>query len=185
MAVGRVVAVHGQGGAVRVVSQSDNPRRFRVGAVLWAGEVPCTVHRVQHRGPQLILTFAGVDATGAAGLAGQQLSVPAADVPTPPAGTYYHYQLIGMDVVTEAGATLGTLTEVLETGANDVYVVRSASAEWLFPATAGVVVGVDVAANRMTVRVMEGLEPRPVAKHTPPAQRRHRAQARRRPRTGT
>lgn len=179
--MGRVASVHGQEGVVRVVPQSDNPRRFRVGATLWAGDTRYTIERVQRHGAQLLLTFAGMDAASAAALAGQALSVAEADVPAPPAGTYYHYQLIGMDVVSDAGKDLGTLTEVLETGANDVYVVRSPSAEWLLPATPEVVMAVDLAAHRMTVHMMEGLEARPLRERRPRVPRRHRAPAPRAP----
>ena len=66
---------------------------------------------------------------------------------------YYHFQLIGLDVVDEAGNRLGTLAEILETGANDVYVVRAQDGtETLFPALKDVVLSVDLAVGRITVR---------------------------------
>lgn len=73
---------------------------------------------------------------------------------------YYLYQLIGMQVETETGAALGELTEVIETGANDVYVVaHPVHGDVLLPATDEVVISIDFEQNRMTVRLMDGLLP--------------------------
>jgi 16S rRNA processing protein RimM len=81
-------------------------------------------------------------------------------VPPLPEDTYYHYQLLDMTVVDPAGAELGTLTEVISTGANDVYVVTAEGSELMIPALAYVVLEVDVANARMTIDVPEGIEPR-------------------------
>ena len=68
-------------------------------------------------------------------------------------GEYFHYQLIGMRVRTEEGEELGEIREILETGSNDVYIVGGAQGELLIPATAHVVLDVDVAAGAMLVRL--------------------------------
>ena len=72
-------------------------------------------------------------------------------------GEYFHYQLIGMRVRTVEGEELGEIQEILETGSNDVYIIRDASRELLIPATAQVVLEVDVAGKAMTVRLPDGL----------------------------
>jgi 16S rRNA processing protein RimM len=75
-------------------------------------------------------------------------------------GEHYLYQLVGLTVQTEAGEALGTLTEVLETGANDVYIVESPRyGEVLIPATTETILSTDVATKLMTVRLPEGLLP--------------------------
>ena len=79
-----------------------------------------------------------------------------AAAPLPP-GTYYHHQLLGLPVVTEAGEALGALAEVLETGANDVYVVQGEGGELLLPAIRSVILSIDLAARQITVRVPDGL----------------------------
>ena len=82
----------------------------------------------------LLLRFTGIAARGdAAALQGETLCVPADEAPEAPPGTYYHYQLVGMSVHDGAGERLGTLTEIIATGANDVYVVTGESAELLLP----------------------------------------------------
>lgn len=71
-------------------------------------------------------------------------------------GEYYVPDLIGMEVVTEEGRSVGKLTEVLETGANDVYVVNG-DAEHLIPAVKEFVKAVDPEEGVMTVHLIEGM----------------------------
>jgi 16S rRNA processing protein RimM len=72
-------------------------------------------------------------------------------------GEYYHFQLIGVEVMTESGEGLGRVTEVLETGANDVYVVRGSRGEVLIPAIESVVRELDLETNRMVVSPLPGM----------------------------
>ena len=66
--------------------------------------------------------------------------------------------LIDMEVVTDEGETLGTLIDVMETGANDVYVVETSDGEEiLLPAIRDCILDVNVEEKRMTVHVLEGL----------------------------
>jgi 16S rRNA processing protein RimM len=75
-------------------------------------------------------------------------------------GEHYLFQLIGMTVQLETGETLGTLVDVMETGANDVYVVESDEyGEVLIPATEHTVLNTDAQARCITVRLPEGLLP--------------------------
>ncbi|MBE2266947.1 MAG: 16S rRNA processing protein RimM, partial [Anaerolinea sp.] len=75
-------------------------------------------------------------------------------------GEFYLYELIGLNVQTESGEALGTLTEVLETGANDVYVVNSPRyGEVLIPVLPETILETNIAAKRMTVRLPDGLLP--------------------------
>jgi 16S rRNA processing protein RimM len=69
----------------------------------------------------------------------------------------YAHDLVGMSVETAEGEELGTLAEILYTGANDVYVVSGPSGELLLPALLDVVLKVDLATRKMVVRVPEGL----------------------------
>jgi 16S rRNA processing protein RimM len=75
-------------------------------------------------------------------------------------GEFYLYQLIGLKVETSAGEALGTLIEVLETGANDVYIVDSPRyGEILIPVTDETILKTDVDAGLVTVNLPEGLLP--------------------------
>lgn len=78
-------------------------------------------------------------------------------VPSLPEGSYYHHELIGLNVF-EGAQKLGELSEILVTGANDVYVVRLAEGgELLLPAIPSVILEVNLAAQSMLVSVPEGL----------------------------
>jgi 16S rRNA processing protein RimM len=72
-------------------------------------------------------------------------------------GECYLYQIIHMRVVTVDGEELGEVAEIIETGANLVYVVRGKQGEILLPDTEEVVVSVDVQAGQITVRLIDGL----------------------------
>jgi 16S rRNA processing protein RimM len=66
--------------------------------------------------------------------------------------------LIGLKVVTDEGKEFGTVTDVLQTGANDVYVIQTQEGkEYLFPAIKQCILDVDLDAQVMTVHIMEGL----------------------------
>lgn len=159
--VGVVLGAHGSDGRVRVQPETDNPNRFRRGGRVIAQGRPLVIERTQ-RAPDgaLLVAFAGVtDRDAASALRGVELCVPAEETPPAPPGVYYHHQLIGLSVVNAAdGAPMGTLTEIVSTGANDVYVVTREDAELLLPALADVITKVDADAGRMTVAVPEGLE---------------------------
>ena len=75
-----------------------------------------------------------------------------------PDGSYYQFQLIGMKVDDLEKGYLGQLTDILETGANDVYVIRSeVYGEILVPAIKEVICNVDVTQNRMQIKLLPGL----------------------------
>jgi 16S rRNA processing protein RimM len=75
-------------------------------------------------------------------------------------GEFYLFELIGLEVRTEDGESLGTITEVLETGANDVYVLDSPRyGEVLIPATDETILKTDIAGGVVIVRLPEGLLP--------------------------
>ena len=67
------------------------------------------------------------------------------------------YEIVGLEVVTEEGRSLGKVSEVLSTGANDVYVVKGPSGETLIPAIASVVQAIDVAGGMLRITNQPGL----------------------------
>jgi 16S rRNA processing protein RimM len=153
VAVGRVLAPFGLKGELKVQSLTDNPERFRPGARLWAGAQPVTIGTTREAQGYLYVTFRGIpDRTAADRFRHQILQVPESELPPLPPGEHYRYQLVGLSVVDRDGRAIGTLEEVIETGANDVYRVRAEDGtDLLLPALEDVIVSVDLAANRMVV----------------------------------
>jgi 16S rRNA processing protein RimM len=79
-------------------------------------------------------------------------------VPSLPEGKIYQHELFGFEVVDENDNALGELVEIIETGANDVYVVRNADGhEILLPAIPAVILELDPARRLMRVHLLEGL----------------------------
>jgi 16S rRNA processing protein RimM len=106
----------------------------------------------------ILLKLSGVaDRTQAEQLRGQLVQVPVEEAMPLPEGSYYMYQLLGLQVITTEGETLGPIVNILETGANDVYVVDRQGKELLLPAIADVVQSVDLAKRQMIIRIMDGL----------------------------
>jgi len=115
-------------------------------------------HYREHQGAAL-LKLAGVNDRNAAELLrGARIAIVVDDLPGLPEGEYYAHQLVGLQVRRETGEALGTLTEVLATGSNDVYIVKTQTGELLLPAIESVIKTVDFGAGIMTVAVPEGLE---------------------------
>ncbi len=90
------------------------------------------------------------------------LEVPIDDLPELEEDAFYRFEILGLRVVDEDGTELGEVEEVIETGSNDVYVVRDAESELLIPAIDSVVKQVDTTEKRMIVTLLEGLERRPL-----------------------
>jgi 16S rRNA processing protein RimM len=109
-----------------------------------------------HKG-QLVLKLAGVDSIeGAEGLRGYWVLVPREQAKHLPRGSYYLYQLVGLDVYDTEGKHIGQVSEVITAAANDVYVVRGEgvtelSGELLVPAIKGVVKRIDPDGGRMVI----------------------------------
>ncbi len=151
--VGKITGPVGLDGSVRVETLTDVPQRFSPGAILFIKGAPRKVLRMRP-GRLPVIKLEGVDAREAAEkLRGAELYVPEGAVPEPAADTYYHFQLLDMQVVDIHGNILGTLTQILAYPAHDIYVVTHDGEETLIPAVADIVKSVDVAARRMVVDV--------------------------------
>ncbi len=156
VAVGRVLGAHGTKGALRVESLSDVPGRFAPGAAVWLQAVRRVIQSASAGRGALILKLEGIDDRASAErMRGEVLEVPETERPPLPPGAYYTDDLIGLRVVDPEGRLLGTLEEVVETGANDVYVVRGPRGELLLPAVDDVVLEVDLEGKRMVARPLE------------------------------
>ncbi len=100
----------------------------------------------------LAVKFEGIDDREvAAAMRGMQIAVPRDQLPAAAEDEYYWIDLIGLDVVNKEGIVLGKVSQLMETGANDVLVVRGETDERLIPFVSDYIVDVDLAAKRITV----------------------------------
>lgn len=145
--VGQVIKPQGVRGEVKVLPATDDPERFCDLARVFLdekGEEAREVLAARTREGFAYLLLAGVeDRDAAEGLRGRELYVARTEAAPLPEGRYYIADLIGMRVVDEAGKELGTLTDVLQAGGNDVYEVAG-SKTFRFPALKRVLRSVDV-----------------------------------------
>jgi 16S rRNA processing protein RimM len=107
---------------------------------------------------RMLVRFKGtVTREAAAELTNGELLADSERLPDPGPGQVYYFQLVGLEVRTEDGRVLGTLADILPTGAHPVYIVRG-ERELLIPAAPDVIRNVDLAARTMTVALPAGLE---------------------------
>jgi 16S rRNA processing protein RimM len=160
LAVGQVAGSHGLRGEFRIYLFTNHPDALRAVPTIYLGDAqePWAVRRIHPlpEGKEAIVRLVEVTTPeDAAALRGRRVWVDREALPPLPEGELYHYELIGLDVVDEAGAPLGRLAEIIETGANDVYVVRGTAGELLLPAINEVILAIDLENGRMTVRQQE------------------------------
>lgn len=100
----------------------------------------------------LMAKLAGVDTREAAeAMRGMQIAIPRSEFPDTGDDEYYWSDLIGLDVVNKDGQRFGQVAELMETGANEVLVVREGKSEWLIPFVGQFVLDVSLADKRITV----------------------------------
>ncbi len=161
LAIGRVIKPHGVHGEVRVEPMTDRPERFGWLKDIYLGEHDprrVGVVSVRYHQSYVLLKLDGYPTrTEAEALRNELLQVPEAEAIPLEEGEYFLHQLLGLEVVTEEGQSLGRLTEVMETGANNVFVIDGPGGQHLVPDIADVVLAIDVAAGRIVIRPMPGL----------------------------
>ena len=129
---------------------SSEPREY---AVARARVVPHT------RGAQVILDLDGIEERETAeALRGWLVQVTEDEAWKLPKGQYYWHQIVGLEVVTKDGRRLGPVSDILETGANDVYVVKREDGELLLPAIKDVIKKISPETGEMVVELLPGME---------------------------
>jgi 16S rRNA processing protein RimM len=140
---------------------TDFPERLKTGMTLFVGDQyqPMVVANRRPHASGMLVRFRGIKSPDDAGLyRNTWVYVPTANRPPLPEGEYYHHQLIGLNVVTDENRDLGVLVDIIETGANDVYIVRDPDGnETLLPAIPLVILDVKLADHQMRVHLLDGL----------------------------
>ena len=157
--IGRVVRPHGVRGELVVEPYSELLDSLAAESSVEIADASHTVAGIRRHKGRALLKLSGVeDRDEAERFRGQELAIEV-DLSEPlPEGTYYRWQILGLEVVDESGKSLGSITEIIETGANDVYVVSEDAGQLLLPAIEDVILEVDLDLGRMRVSLPAGLE---------------------------
>ncbi len=159
--IGKIVNVHGLRGDVKVVPWCDDPAFLCEFETLYLGEthrsVTVTGARIQKG--NVLLHLDGIETVEDAEKLRSQVLYMDRDEVELDEGVYYIQDLIGLEVMdADTGESYGTLTDVLQTGANDVYEIKDAVGKALYiPAIPDVVLKTDLQDGRMQIRPLEGL----------------------------
>lgn len=170
LTVGKLVNTHGIRGEIKVLSHTDFPEvRYAKGKKLLivpadgSARIEVTVESArEHKGMFIIKLKEYNNINDVEKYKGSLITVPSTDLVDLPENEYYFHQIVGCEVYTDEDESkpLGTIKEILQPGANDVWVVKPAKGQdILIPVIDDVVLHVDIEAKRITVHLMEGLLP--------------------------
>jgi len=163
VSIGVISGSYGLRGEVKIHPLTDFPERFKaLSKVILVNKDERLLMEVEKSRPHAsghLIKFKTLNTREAAdALRGYYLMIPEDQVFPLPEGSYYHFQLKGLTVYDEELGRIGILVDILETGANDVYVINSEQyGEVLIPAIGEVVLQVDLNEKRMKIRLLPGL----------------------------
>jgi 16S rRNA processing protein RimM len=161
--IGEIIGTHGIKGINKFRSYAESLEVFESGSAILVREsggreTSREINWVKHHGRTSLLSFKGINSRSQAeALVGAALFLPKAALPQLDDGSFYWCDLIGIAVYTTGDAYLGRIESIIETGSNDVYVVKNKKKEVLVPALESVVKSVDLEQKRMRVDLPEGL----------------------------
>lgn len=161
--VGVITSSHGIKGEVKVFPTTDDVKRFeKIKEVLvetGSQTASLEIQNIKYFKNLAIIKFKGIDnIDDVQKYKGKDLYVTRDNAVELDEGEYFIADLLGLTVITEEGEILGELKDVLQTGANDVYVIqRQANKELLIPAIKDCIRAIDLENKTMTVHVLEGL----------------------------
>lgn len=155
--IGKAGAPHGIHGELRILPLTDFVERFEGLKEVMVGEELLHVESVKYHKQSVLMKFKEYPVREEASrLTGRFLTVPRSEAAPLSEGEYYTFDIIGLEVFHPEGGKMGVVENVLRTGSNDVYVVRSEDGtEILVPALKKVVKEIDVPGGRMVVDMME------------------------------
>lgn len=171
LVIGEILKPHGVHGEMRVMPHTDSPERFSWIDTVFVGKEnpqPVAVESVRLHKNFVLLKLAGFESRDAVEhLRGAWLQLPEEEAIPLEDDEYFLYRLIGLQVYSLVENTLavygdesehlGELTQILETGANNVFIVQGARGEILLPDIPDVIVEIDFENGRMLVNLLPGL----------------------------
>lgn len=160
LAIGFLRRPHGVMGEMIMDLHTDFPERIKTGRKVYLGNKheAATLGSVRTHGEGLLIKIRGCDTPESVGrYRNTWVYVKSTEVPALPEGQVYKYELVGLNVIDDSDNELGIVTEIIETGANDVYVVKKDNKEILLPAIPDVILKVDMKKKVIIVHLIDGL----------------------------
>lgn len=160
--IGKIVNTQGIKGEIRVLPSTEDINRFKLLREVYVqkkGEFETfEIETVRFHKQFVLLKFKGIDTmTDAEKLKNTEIKIPKEMAIPCEKDEYYIGDLYGINVIEENGENLGTLEDIIFTGANDVYVVKKDDSEILIPAIKQCILNVDIKEKIMKVKLLEGL----------------------------
>jgi 16S rRNA processing protein RimM len=163
LVVGTIIGTHGIRDELKVLLTTDEPEHLKTIKRVYVGEEqhPRRVLGIRFHERFALMRLKGIP-TREAGVAfkGQQVRIAGTDARPLAEGEYYLYQIIGLSAVDESGQPLGTVTDIMETGANDVLIVTppEGGKDQLYPNHPDVVLEINPREGKLVIRPMVFLE---------------------------
>jgi 16S rRNA processing protein RimM len=161
LVIGKLRRPHGLDGEILMEVITDFPERLVEGKLVYVGEKheQCCIEYVRNNNALVIMKFKGIGNSEEAGKFRNLLVYSRTDtLPPLPKDEYYYHQIIGMSAVDQTGHVLGYVSEILETGANQVYVIKTPeNKEILLPVLPSVILDINLEERMMRVCPLEWL----------------------------
>lgn len=164
IAIGKISGTHGIKGQLKLYSYSGNMESLLSATVVKLKKVDDSkfqsfaITAVKPHTACFIVTLQGFDNINQVlHLVGSEVFLTRGQFPETEAGEYYWRDLIGLNVITLDGVELGKLSDIFETGSNDIYVVKQGKKEYLIPAIESVINNIDLSSGVMTITPLDGL----------------------------
>ena len=160
--VGQVVALFGVRGELKVRLLTDIPNRFAELEAVYSGQEHTrrVIESVRpYKGEMIILKLADFDdANAAEALRNASLQIPLSELAKLPPDSYYQHDILGLQVFTLGGKRVGVIVDIITTGSNDVYVVKTTDGpQQLIPAIKDVIKQIDLIRRTMHIDPIPGL----------------------------
>lgn len=155
--IGKVIRPHGLNGLLRIRSYAESTETFknRGTVLLKTGQGGLSEHKIisinAHKNAFLMKLEGVSSLEEAEGCRGAEILIRKDTLRRESEDEYFWFELIGLKVFEDSGRFVGTLREIIQTGSNDIYVVKEGDREFLIPALHGVVLEIDLENKRMIV----------------------------------
>lgn len=163
LAIGRLQKPHGLKGELQMGVMTDFPERIKNGKTIYIGEKhqPAKITNTRHHNAGMLVSLEGFNHRDEVEhIRNWYVYVRIDELPILPKGEFYQHQLYGLDAVTEEGLFLGKISDIIETGANNVYVASAENQEdVLLPSIDEVILKIDLKKNQILVHLLPGLLP--------------------------